>query len=214
MMRRRLVVGAGISFALLAAGSGAAVGAANHARGSSRGLFAGQMLLPGESAHADITVMGARAPVRPYLEISAVRQRCTGAACTSAAPALAKMLQLSAGDGAGRIWTGTIAAAQRRVALPGGTIAAGHRRTYHLTLSLPARADNSYEGLIVSGHFSWGGTDASGHTVSSTPDDRDHLPFTGLEALGCLPSAAACSAPGAAFSPNRGCGGLIKFDDE
>jgi hypothetical protein len=185
MMRRRLIVAVGISFTLLAAGSGAAVGAARHATGS-HGLFAGQVLLPGKSVHTDITVKGARVPVRPYLEISGVRQRCAGADCTAAAPVLAQMLQLSAADGAGHTWTGTFATAQKRIALPGGTIAAGDRRTYHLTLALPARAGNNYEGLAVSGQFSWGGVDASGHTVTSTSGDGNQLPFTGLNALGLL----------------------------
>jgi hypothetical protein len=191
MMRRRLIVAAGTSFALLAAGSGAAVGTAAHSHGSPHGLFAGELLLPGKSAHSDITVRGAGVPVRPYLEISGVRQRCTGAACTAAAPALAQILQLSAADGAGHTWTRTFAAAQQRLALPGGTIAAGHHRTYHLTLSLPAAADNRYEGLAVSGHFSWGGTDAAGRTVSSTSDPGSQLPFTGLDTLALL-AIAGC----------------------
>jgi hypothetical protein len=189
MRRRRLILAAGISLALIAAGSGAAVGAAKRAH-SGHGLFAGQMLLPGKSVHADITVHGAGVPVRPFLEISAVRQRCA-TSCSATAPALAKMLQLSAVDGAGQTWTGSFAAAQSRVALPGGTIAAGQRRTYHLTLELPGRADNSYEGLAVSGHFSWGGIDASGQTVSSTSGQVGQLPFTGLDVMALL-AVAGC----------------------
>jgi hypothetical protein len=191
MRQRTLIVAAALSFGLIAAGTGAAVGATERSHSSSRGLFAGEMLLPGKSVHTDITVPTARVAVRPYLEISAVHQRCAGPNCDTESPALADILQLSATDGAGQTWTGTFAAAQKRIALPGGTIAAGHRRSYHLTLSLPARADDSYEGLAVSGHFSWGGTDASGRVVSSTSDQVGQLPFTGLDVIALL-LAAGC----------------------
>jgi hypothetical protein len=191
MMRRRLIIAAAMSVTLLAAGSGVAAGAAVHSHGSPHGLFAGQLLLPGRSAHTDITVKGAGVPVRPYLEISGVRQRCAGATCTGAAPVLAQILQLSASDGAGHTWTRTFATAQQRLALPGGTIAAGHRRTYHLTLALPARTGNSYEGLAVSGHFSWGGLDASNRIVTKSGPGGSSLPFTGLDTLALL-AIAGC----------------------
>jgi hypothetical protein len=189
-MRRRILVAASIAFTLLAAGSGAALGAVEHETGSPRGLFAGQVLLPGKTVHANITVKGARVPVRPYLEISKLHQRCDGSTCTSSAPVLAQLLQLSASDGVGQTWTATIAGAERRVTLPGGTIAPSHRRTYQLTMTMPARAGNSYEGLSVSGQFTWGGTDAAGHSVTSTSDDHQ-LPFTGFNALELL-ALAGC----------------------
>jgi hypothetical protein len=189
-MRRRTFVAAGIAFTLLAAGSGAALGAVEHATGSPRGLFAGQVLLPGKTVRADITVKGARVPVRPYLEISKLHQRCEGSACTSAAPVLAQLLQLSASDGAGQTWTATIAGAEKLVTLPGGTIAPGHRRIYLLTMTMPARAGNSYEGLSVTGQFTWGGTDAAGRSVTSTSEGHQ-LPFTGFNSLELL-AAAVC----------------------
>jgi hypothetical protein len=191
MTHSRLIVAAALSFGLVAVGAGAAVGAAERGHSSSRALFAGEVLLPGKSVHTDITVPVAHVPIRPYLEISAVHQRCAGPNCDTETPALADILQLSATDGAGQTWTGTFAAAQKRIALPGGTIAAGQRRSYYLTLSLPARADNSYEGLAVSGHFSWGGIDASGRVVSSTSDQVGQLPFTGLDVIALL-LAAGC----------------------
>jgi hypothetical protein len=185
LMRHRTLVAAGIAFALLAAGSGAALGAVEHSAGKPRGLFAGQALLPGKSVHADITVKGARVPIRPYLEISALHQRCEGPTCAAGAPILAQALQLSASDSAGQTWTETVATTQKRVTLPGGTLAAGHGRTYQLTLALPAHAGNNYEGLSVSGTFSWGGTDAAGHNVSSA-SDGNRLPFTGFNAIELL----------------------------
>jgi hypothetical protein len=197
-MIRPLAVAA-VSFVLLTAGSGAAIAAANRANGTPRPLFGTQLLLPGESVHTQITVKAAQVPVRPYLDLSEVRQHCNVADCTSSPPVLAQMLELKATDHSGQVWQGSLAAVQHRVELPGGTIPAGGRRSYALTMSLPARAGNNYEGLAVSGAVSWGGMDASRHVVTRSGPGKSALPFTGFDAVTMLAVAGCLLAVGSAI---------------
>jgi hypothetical protein len=195
-MRVRLISTAAISFALLTAGSGAAIAATNHSDGLPKALFGARLLLPGNSVHAHITVKAGRVAVKPYLDLSEVRQQCNLADCLPSPPALTQMLQLTAIDDAGQSWRGSLAAAQRRVELPGGTIPAEGHRTYQLTMSLPVDAGNSYEGLAVSGAFTWGGMDASHHVVSRSGPGRSALPFTGLDTVTMLAVAGCLLALG------------------
>jgi hypothetical protein len=195
-MSRRALAAAAL-FVLLAAGSGAAVAATGHSARPSRALFGNQLLLPGKSIHANITIRGARAPIRPFLQVSSVRQRCAAGSCTGAPIALAASLDLSAADGAGHIWTGTFADAQRRITLPGGTIGAGGRRTYHLTVSLPAGTSNSYQGIRFRAGLHWGGLDASGAAISASRPSNSTLPFTGFDAVTAVALAGLLLGVGA-----------------
>jgi hypothetical protein len=186
-VRRRHVVAAGLLFTLVAAGGGVAMAASQHSHPlPPRPLFSGQLLLPGHSAHGEVTIRSTSVSVRPYLQLSDIKQRCFGAGCRRSTPVLASALMLSATDSSGHSLSVPLAKAQRRVVLPGGVISAHHNRTYQLTLSLPTWAGNSYQGLRVTGKARWGGMNAAGAVLSSSGFVPSGSPFTRRDLLGVI----------------------------
>jgi hypothetical protein len=157
----RSVAMAAASLILVAVSAGTAQAASSRPSGSRGPLFGTQPLLPGQSAHATITLPAAQVVTKPYLQIADFQQGCARANCTAARPRLARVLLLTVTDSDDVSWTSRFARLVHRRDLPGGTIAAGQDRTYQLTLSLPASAGNGYESLGFSASLRLGGTDGS-----------------------------------------------------
>jgi hypothetical protein len=190
------VAALGLPLVLLASAPSAA--AVDRAQRSPALDFSSALLLPGQSVDGDITIAGGDAGVNPFLKVAPATQSCAVPACSTNPPSLAQMLQLSVVNGA-HAWRGTLAQAQGHILLPGGGIKPGQHRTYVVTLSLPARAGNAYEGLVARDPFSWGGKDdtgvlgaggtrgtgkgSKGDGQTTTGRQGHSLPFTGFNAL-------------------------------
>jgi hypothetical protein len=196
-------------------------GAAAGSRHADTPLFGGQPILPGATSTVKVTLPAPQVRIQPYLEISEWRQHCAAPPCSARAPELAQIMQLKAADSAGQAWSGTVAQAGERVPLPGGQVAAGDRRTYSLSLGLPASAGNRYQGLSIEAQLVWAGVDASGDTItliSPKPSGTQvlgegftknshgspaggsqagDLPFTGLDVIRLLSVATALLVLGA-----------------
>jgi hypothetical protein len=212
---RRAVAAAAVGLILLATGATSAMASPGATVRPQIKLFGGAPLLPGKGAHDTITVPAAPVAIRPYWQIADLQQVCDGAKCAAGTPSLAQQLRITATASSGVSWSGSLARLERRVALPGGMLAAGHGRTYRLTLSLPASTGNRYQGVAVSAIFIWDGkvsatlgitpppagtgvlgehTGRGGHHGGSQQggsgsNEGGSLPFTGFDAIRLLAMA-------------------------
>lgn len=157
--------------------------------------LSGGPLLPGASRTGHLTIAAPPVDATPYLHASHLRQRCA-TVCAASAPSLADVVTLIVASPSGATWHGPLAAlGGSGVSLPGGDVQRGHSRRYAVTLSLPARAGNAYQGLVVSAEIEWGTRDAAGNPVTKpgvsvlgesfrrAPGQQPaSLPFTGFAA--------------------------------
>lgn len=215
-MKRTRLAALAVPVALLSV-PGVALGLTRHHPGND--VFGHQQLTPGGSISGHITVPGANVAVLPYLTLtSPATQTCTSTSCPSHPPQVAHVLSLTADDGAGDVWHGSLDSIKGRLLLPGGPMAAHHSRTYTMTVSMPSDADDRYEDLSLHLGFSWGGVAVAsgpngnhgGATVKGehfdrrsgssssgrVPQSSGSLPFTGFDALGAAGAGAGLIAAG------------------
>jgi hypothetical protein len=198
------VIRASVAALCIAVGAVApAAAATHHDKGPAEALF-GSGLLPGQHHTATITVAAARVPVTAYLQVIDLRQQCADDPCGSASNDLADELVVTARDADGATWTMPLQQLTQRRGLPGEELAAGHRESYQLTLSLPASAGNAYQDLEVSARLRWGGRATPDSSVLGEHETRGDgpspsnasLPFTGFDAVADVVAALALIGAG------------------
>lgn len=165
---RRGLAAAGTTVVVAVTVIGGAALAHGASAAPSAGLFPDTPLGSGMSTSATVTVPSADHVTTPYMKALAVRDACASATCPADHGKLSQLLLVSAVDPAGQAWTGSFAALQAGVTLPGGPLTAhANGRPYRVTLTLPATATNADEGLSLGFTLEWGGQDASGNLTTA-----------------------------------------------